>query len=124
MSTYIADVMPALCAGCDVPTREPSMRNRLPYCERCASEIDAIAGVIAPIDPADIICISGYFANLPRQQVERIYRSLTGEVLVDVDPRGYEAFERPDVVTYAYSIVERTVRGETSEYVSLREVDE
>jgi hypothetical protein len=124
MSIHTADVMPALCAGCDLLTREPYMRNRLPYCERCASEIDGIAGVIAPIDPADVMVIQGYFANLPRQQVERIYRSVTGDVLVDVVPRGCEAFERPDVVTYAYSIVERTVRGETSEYVSLREVDE
>jgi len=79
--------------------------------------------VLAAVDPADVRSISEYFENLPRLKVEAIY-SVDGEIRVDVIPRGCEALERPDVVTYVYAVVERTVRGETSEYVQLREVDE
>lgn len=81
-----------------------------------------VVGSIEPVDPADVMLISGYFANLPRYHVDTVYRR-DGKNYVDVSPAGRSAFEPADVTTYQFETVERNVRGEDVEVLRLNEVE-
>lgn len=69
------------------------------------SETKTVAGSIEVVDPADMILILGYYANLPRYHVDTIYGK-NGKVYVDISPAGRSAFEPPDVTTYLMERVE------------------
>ncbi len=84
--------------------------------------VDAVDDGEEKIDPADVMLISGYYANLPMYHIDAVYRR-NGKNYVDVSPAGRSAFEPADVTTYEFGIVERNIRGEDVECLSLEEVE-
>lgn len=69
------------------------------------SDANVVAGSIEPVDPADVLLIAGYWANLPRYHVDTIFGK-NGKVYVDISPAGRSAFEPCDVTTYRVDFVE------------------
>ncbi len=82
------------------------------------------AHVLAPVDPCDVFCISGYVLNVSRnrKRLENVF-SLDGTLYADVSDVGREAFEPCDVKTYRWTITERQIGGADVETASLREVE-
>lgn len=76
---------------------------------------------VKPADPAMAILVLGYYANLPRYEVEHIWQ-YEGQHYCSVAPKGRDAFTPPDSTIYRVEEAERNVRGEDVECLSFKEV--
>lgn len=80
-----------------------------------------IVGTIEPPDPADVMCIVGYYADLPMFEVEAVWKK-NGETYCAIGMRNVDAFTPADTTVYRYAIRERNVGGEDVETVCFEEV--
>ncbi len=86
--------------------------------ESDAAERRAFADhVLAPVDPADVFCISGYVLNLSRG-------AMSIKNVFSVDDRLYaNVCDGRRIRTYRWTITERQIGGADVETASLREVE-
>lgn len=64
---------------------------------------------VGPADPADVTAILGYWANLPRWEVDEVW-TRNGNVYCQISPRARLAECPADATIYRYELVD--VRGE------------
>ncbi len=70
------------------------------------------------VDPADVLLICGYYANLPKFRVVSVYRT-NGKNYVDVAP----ASDPADITSYRFAVVEQNHQGSDVEVLSITEIE-
>jgi hypothetical protein len=110
------------CEACEVMAFEPErcFKCGLRCCSDCRGECEACGetfcnaeqtdkdggclehhGCKRQADPADVMTLSGYYADNWVEQLDEVYR-INGRTYVVVSPRGRSALEPPDVAIYRY----------------------
>lgn len=83
-----------------------------------------VVAEIAPVDPADVLVISGYVFNVSRgrMRVDHVF-SVDGQVYADVGLAHPSHTDPPDITTYRLDRVERNVDGVDAECIELNAVE-
>jgi hypothetical protein len=105
------------CEDCRKATWEPTQYDGMQLCAECLAE----HVTEEKVDPADVMIVSGYWANMPQYAIDEIWMR-GGKVHVAISLRHRSAEDPPDTTIYRMERRERNVDGADVECIEFDEV--